>query len=101
MSEPQSLAEELEIPESVLQQAAQITYDLLSAEQFDDAVAMARGLVAADGRNWYYRSLLGTALFRRREMKAALEVVEEGLKHAPGNEDLTQLRSSIRRALGL
>jgi predicted Zn-dependent protease len=101
MSQPQSLAEELEIPKSVLTKAAQAIYDLLEADQLDEAITMGRGLVAAEEANGYYRSLLATGLFRRREMKSALEVVEEGLKRQPGSEDLTPLRAKIRAALGL
>ena len=100
MPEPTSLAEEFNIPEAVLKQAAQMAYDLLTADQLDDAVVLARGLVAADEGNWYYRSLLGTALYRKRELKSALEIVDDGLKFQPGQEDLTALRRSIATALG-
>lgn len=101
MPEPTPLAEEFDIPDAVLKQAAQMTYDLLTAEQFDDAIVLGRGLVAADEGNWYYRSLLGTALFRKREMKGALEIVEDGLKYQPNQADLVALRRSIRSAMGL
>jgi hypothetical protein len=97
----QSLAEELNITKELLLMAAERTYDLLGTEQYDDALVMAQGLVAADGDNWYYRTLLGTALLRKRQLKKALVVVDEGLRRTPGNADLVTLRSTIAKGLGI
>jgi hypothetical protein len=97
----QSLAEELNIPKQMLQMAAERIYDLLGAEQYDDALEMAQGLVVADEDSWYYRTLLATAHMRKRQMKKALAVVDEGLRRVPGNPDLLTLRSTIAKTLGL
>jgi hypothetical protein len=101
MSQAKSLAEEFEIPDTMLKEAVQMTTDLLDGDQLDQAVTMALGLVAADESNSQFRSLLATAYFRQREMKKALEVVEEGLKRVPNQSDLSALRGKIRGAMGL
>jgi predicted Zn-dependent protease len=101
MAQPQSLAEELDIPKQLLLMAAERAYDLLNAEQYDESLVMCEGLVVADESNAYYRVLLGTVLLKKRQLKKALVVVDEGLKRAPGNADLVTLRSTIAKGLGL
>jgi Flp pilus assembly protein TadD len=96
-----SLAQEVGITPKVLVEAAKRAHDLLTSEQLDEALVMAEGLVAADDSNGYYRTLLATTLFRRREFKRALSAVEEGLKFAPGHKDLTNLRPTLANILGV
>jgi cytochrome c-type biogenesis protein CcmH/NrfG len=101
MSQAKSLAEEFEIPDSLLKEAVKLTSELLDGDQLDQAVTMAQGLVAADESNPQFRSLLANGYFRQREMKKALEVVDEGLKRAPNQNELSALRGKIRGAMGL
>jgi predicted Zn-dependent protease len=96
-----SLAEEYEIPKQLMLMAAERTYDLLNAEQYDEALVMAEGLVAADDKNPYYRTLLGTVLLKRRQLKKALAIVDDGLKFAPNDAELAALRGNIAKGLGL
>jgi predicted Zn-dependent protease len=89
------LREEVGITDDVLIECARATYNMLDAGRPAEAAVMAKGLVAADRRNPYYRSLLGTALMRGGKRAEALEVVDQGLQYAPGDKDLVALRSAL------
>ena len=91
-AEKPTLAEEFEIPGKVLAVAAKQAYALLEGGFLDKAIELAEGLVAADEKNAYYRHVLGTALYRKREFRSALRVAEEGLRQEPGNKELLELR---------
>jgi predicted Zn-dependent protease len=91
----QSLALELGIPADVLKCGTTAAYDYLQAGLYDRAIEMARGLVAADTTNWYYRHLLANALYRKNDGKAALEVIDAGLKFAPNSAELSELRTMV------
>jgi hypothetical protein len=94
--EKNSLAFEFGIPAQILNQAASAAYAFILTYDLDNAIGMARGLVAADATNWYFRELLGTALFRNGNRTEALEVIEEGLAYAPESAKLVDLRLEIR-----
>jgi hypothetical protein len=98
--EKQTLAEELQIPGKLLAEGAKQAHALLEGGFLDKAIEMAEGLVAADERNPYYRHVLGTAFYRKREYRSALSVAEEGLKLTPGNQELVELRDFAAKALG-
>jgi hypothetical protein len=87
--------EEMGITDAALMACAKQAYDLLSAGRPQEAAAVSEGLVAADKKNAYYRTLYATALLRKREFKAALAVVDEGLTHSPGNKELSDLRQVL------
>lgn len=91
----QSLALELGITADVLKRGTTAAYDYLQAGLYDRAIEMARGLVAADTTNWYYRHLLANALYRKNDCKAALEVIDAGLKFAPNCAELSELRTVV------
>jgi hypothetical protein len=96
----QSLAHKFGIPRQVLDEAANAAYTYLVTDCLDQAIEVARGLVAADAGNWYFRELLATALWRQGENRKALAVIDEGLGHTPGIASLTSLRASISAAVG-
>jgi predicted Zn-dependent protease len=93
------LRAELGITDDVLTVCARTVYDLLKAGRPEEAAKAAKGLVVADKKNAYYRTLLATALLRKGDYKAALAVVDEGLTHQPGHADLSTLRTSLAKAL--
>ncbi len=93
--QPKSRAEEYGVPPELLNEAAKTTYGLLESGYFDQAIEYAQGLVAADESNSYYRQLLAAALIKKKLYKRAHAVLDEGLKNAPGDRELTRLKGTI------
>jgi Flp pilus assembly protein TadD len=93
-----SLAREFGLPRELLLECATRAHDLLVGGCFDDAIVMARGLVAADGENVYSRTLLATALFRRGDLGEAVAIIDEGLAGNSANSELQTLRSRLLAA---
>jgi predicted Zn-dependent protease len=90
--------QETGITDDVLRECARIAFNYLDVGRPIEAEVVAKGLVAADRRNAYYRTLLGTALLRKGQRKDALEVVNKGLEYNPGDRDLEALRAVLAPA---
>jgi predicted Zn-dependent protease len=93
-----SLAREFGLPRELLLECATRAHDLLVGGCFDDAIVMARGLVAADEENVYSRTLLATALFRRGDLDEAVAIIDEGLVGNSANSGLQTLRARLLAA---
>lgn len=85
------------ITDEALNVCAKSAYDLLRVGHLSGALTVARGLVAADHRNSYYRVLLATALIRTGDLEAARKVISDGLAFDPENVGLLRLQPSLER----
>jgi hypothetical protein len=94
------LREEIGITDEALNLCAKTAYDLLKSGRPHEAAKVSKGLIVADRKNPYFRTLYATALVRKREYKEALAVVDEGLTHSPQDQHLVALRESLLPAVG-
>jgi Flp pilus assembly protein TadD len=85
----------LAISESVLRDCAIQGYEMCKAGRYADAEVVGRGLVAADHRDWYFRTLLAVPLAKLGRKAEAIQVIDEGLRFHPGHRDLVALRASL------
>jgi Flp pilus assembly protein TadD len=85
----------LKVSPSVLRDCAVQGYELCRSKRFAEAEVIARGLVAADHRHWYFRSLLAVCLVALRRFAEARQVVDEGLRLCPGHRELVALRAAL------
>jgi hypothetical protein len=90
-----TLASLLGTSRAVLNRATTTAYECLQNGQLHEAEVIGRGLVAADHRSWYYRTLLAFTLQRRGRIADAINHVDQGLKYSPGHPDLLTLRSVL------
>ena len=85
----------LPISPALLQDCAAKAYEFCQSQNYTHAEVLARGLVAADHRDWYYRSLLAVCLQKQGRKAEAIQVVEEGLRYRPAHPELVALRAAL------
>jgi Flp pilus assembly protein TadD len=85
----------INISPALLQDCAAKAYEFCQSQNYTQAQVLARGLVAADHRDWYYRTLLAVCLQKLGRTAEAIEVVDQGLRYCPGQPDLLALRAAL------
>ena len=90
-----SLKSLLNLPAGVLEVCFSKGRALYRAGQYGEAEVLARGLVAADHSNTAYRVLLAGSLHKLGRSAQAVRVVEEGLRHFPGDRELASVRAAL------
>ena len=85
----------LSISRESLSACARKAYELFAAGQYREAEVFGRGLVAADHRDWYYRTLLAATLQKQGRTQDAVAILDEGLTYLPANPDLLALRAVL------
>jgi hypothetical protein len=85
----------LDIDPDTLDVARRMAFDLVGNGAFDKAEVISRGLVAADHRFWYYRTLLAVSLQKLGRVGEAIDQVNEGLKYEPGHPELSALKTVL------
>lgn len=89
----------LGIPEDALDQAMGMAFQLYKAGRYAEAEIVCRGLLASDHRYWWPHSLLAAVLRRTGRCAEALQAVERGLHHEPGQPKLLLMRAELSAAL--
>jgi predicted Zn-dependent protease len=90
----------LDIDQSHLDQVMATAYLLYQAGRFREVDVLCKGLVAADHTYWWPYSLHAAALRRLGRLAEALEQVDNGLAHEPGEKKLQLMRGEILAAIG-
>jgi predicted Zn-dependent protease len=72
---------------------------LYKSQQFDEAEAISRSLIAADPDDVHARTLLAACLYRRGMISEALTQTERALAVWPDDEDLMTLQDVLLVAL--
>jgi hypothetical protein len=90
-----TLASLMDTDPAVYEFATITAFECLRNGQSHQAEVISRGLVAADHRFWYYRTLLGFALQRLGRVGEAIEQMDLGLKYNPGHSDLLALKAVL------
>jgi Flp pilus assembly protein TadD len=90
-----TLSSLISIDPALLYQAAVTSYECLQNGQLHEAEVISRGLVAANHRFWYYRTLLAVSLQRLGRVAEAIDQTNEGLKYQPGHPDLLALKAVL------
>jgi hypothetical protein len=81
-----------DIDQRTLDDCAKHAYSLLQESAFSQAEVISRGLVAANHRFWYYRTILAVTLQKQGRLAEAIEQVNEGLRYQPGHSELVALK---------
>ena len=89
------LASLMETDPVLLDLAAVTAFQYLQNGRAQQAEVISRGLVAANHRFWYYRTLLGFALQRLGRIAEAIQQTDEGLEYQPGQPDLLALKAVL------
>lgn len=85
----------LSIPADALEQVMATAYRCFCAGAYADAEILCRGLIAADHRHWYPRTLYAATLVRAGRPREALAQIAEGLRRHPGQPRLMALKKEI------
>jgi predicted Zn-dependent protease len=90
-----TLREILGIPDTAMDQAMGIAYQLYLTGRLPEAETVCKGLIACDHRYWWSHSLHASVLRRLGRCEDALAAVEEGLKYEPGQAKLSLMRAEL------
>ena len=85
----------LKISPALLHDCAVKAYELCQGGLFTQAEVIARGLVAADHRDWYYRTLLAVTQQKLGRPADARTTLDEGLTFCPAHPELLALRAAL------
>lgn len=88
----------LRIPDHALDAMMALGYQLYQAGRYAEVEIICRGLLAADHTTWWPYSLYAATLRRLGDLRAAIEVLEQGLVREPDQPKLLFMRSEIRAA---
>ena len=86
----------LDIPEDALDAVMATAYQLYQAGRYPEVAVLCRGLIAADHKYWWSYSLYAATLRRLGRLREALDQLEKGLSHEPGEPKLLLMRSELR-----
>lgn len=87
-----------QIPNDVLDLCRRTAYELYKGRNYQQAEVVCRGLLAADHLDWYHHALAAACLQKLGRFPEALTLVDEGLRHLPGQPRLLGLRAAITRS---
>jgi predicted Zn-dependent protease len=90
----------LGIDQGALDQVMATAYLLYQSGRYAEVDVLCRGLIAADHTYWWSYSLHAAALRRMGRLAEALEQIDNGLAHEPGEKKLQLMRGEILAAIG-
>lgn len=90
----------LGIDQGALDQVMATAYLLYRSGRYAEVDVLCRGLIAADHTYWWSYSLHAATLRRMGRLAEALEQIDNGLAHEPGEKKLQLMRGEILAAIG-
>jgi predicted Zn-dependent protease len=90
----------LGIDQGALDQVMATAYLLYQSGRYAEVDVLCRGLIAADHTYWWSYSLHAATLRRMGRLAEALEQIDNGLAHEPGEKKLQLMRGEILAAIG-